>query len=88
MNEKTFLRSFYYQLLPYNTSNNKIYSSRSSLVLRFIKGTFRESYIPTIEDTYRQVIRMEIKRKLSEEFLIRHDIYFHVIPRNKVFPSN
>ncbi|ALC46540.1 CG8500 [Drosophila busckii] len=29
---------------------------KSSLVLRFIKGTFRESYIPTIEDTYRQVI--------------------------------
>lgn len=28
---------------------------KSSLVLRFIKGTFRESYIPTIEDTYRQV---------------------------------
>ncbi|XP_022256783.1 GTP-binding protein Di-Ras2-like [Limulus polyphemus] len=29
---------------------------KSSLVLRFIQGTFRESYIPTIEDTYRQVI--------------------------------
>ncbi|KAG5851202.1 GTP-binding protein Di-Ras2-like [Anguilla rostrata] len=29
---------------------------KSSLVLRFIKGTFRETYIPTIEDTYRQVI--------------------------------
>uniref|UniRef100_A0A8B9XVS4 DIRAS family GTPase 2 n=1 Tax=Bos mutus grunniens TaxID=30521 RepID=A0A8B9XVS4_BOSMU len=28
----------------------------SSLVLRFVKGTFRESYIPTVEDTYRQVI--------------------------------
>lgn len=28
---------------------------KSSIVLRFIKGTFRESYIPTIEDTYRQV---------------------------------
>ncbi|NXL02889.1 DIRA2 protein, partial [Mesembrinibis cayennensis] len=29
---------------------------KSSLVLRFVKGTFRESYIPTMEDTYRQVI--------------------------------
>lgn len=29
---------------------------KSSLVLRFVKGTFRESYIPTVEDTYRQVI--------------------------------
>ncbi|XP_022647891.1 GTP-binding protein Di-Ras2-like [Varroa jacobsoni] len=29
---------------------------KSSLVLRFVQGTFRESYIPTVEDTYRQVI--------------------------------
>ncbi|XP_009468931.1 PREDICTED: LOW QUALITY PROTEIN: GTP-binding protein Di-Ras2-like [Nipponia nippon] len=29
---------------------------KSSLVLRFVKGTFRERYIPTIEDTYQQVI--------------------------------
>ncbi|KAM9098964.1 GTP-binding protein Di-Ras2 [Sminthopsis crassicaudata] len=29
---------------------------KSSLVLRFVKGTFRESYVPTVEDTYRQVI--------------------------------
>ncbi|XP_039258155.1 GTP-binding protein Di-Ras2-like [Styela clava] len=32
---------------------------KSSLVLRFIKGTFRESYVPTIEDTYRQVINCD-----------------------------
>lgn len=32
---------------------------KSSLVLRFIKGTFRESYIPTIEDTYRQVSKLK-----------------------------
>ncbi|NXG45111.1 DIRA2 protein, partial [Psilopogon haemacephalus] len=29
---------------------------KSSLVLRFLKGTFRETYVPTVEDTYRQVI--------------------------------
>ncbi|XP_072544655.1 GTP-binding protein Di-Ras1b [Salminus brasiliensis] len=29
---------------------------KSSLVLRFVKGTFRDTYIPTVEDTYQQVI--------------------------------
>ncbi|XP_076352921.1 GTP-binding protein Di-Ras2-like [Tachypleus tridentatus] len=29
---------------------------KSSLVLMFVRGTFQKSYIPTIEDTYRQVI--------------------------------
>ncbi|PAA58453.1 hypothetical protein BOX15_Mlig033989g2, partial [Macrostomum lignano] len=29
---------------------------KSSLVQRFIKGTFKEAYTPTVEDTYRQVI--------------------------------
>ncbi len=29
---------------------------KTSLVLRFIEGTFRDSYIPTVEDTYRKVI--------------------------------
>lgn len=35
---------------------------KSSLVLRFVKGSFRESYIPTIEDTYRQVSRPAARR--------------------------
>lgn len=29
---------------------------KSSLVLRFVRGVYRDSYVPTIEDTYRQVI--------------------------------
>ena len=29
---------------------------KTSLVLRFVRGTFRETYVPTIEDTYQQVI--------------------------------
>ncbi|GAB0206987.1 GTP-binding protein Di-Ras2 [Grus japonensis] len=29
---------------------------KSSLVLRFVKGTFRARYIPTIEDAYQQII--------------------------------
>lgn len=42
---------------------------KSSLVLRFIKGTFRESYIPTIEDTYRQVTGNRILTLLSHNLM-------------------
>uniref|UniRef100_A0A3B4B1T1 Uncharacterized protein n=1 Tax=Periophthalmus magnuspinnatus TaxID=409849 RepID=A0A3B4B1T1_9GOBI len=33
---------------------------KSSLVLRFVKGTFRDTYIPTVEDTYRQVLSLTL----------------------------
>lgn len=29
---------------------------KTSLVLRFVRGKFSDTYVPTIEDTYRQVI--------------------------------
>ncbi|KAK6013747.1 hypothetical protein OSTOST_20912, partial [Ostertagia ostertagi] len=32
---------------------------KSSIVQRFVKGTFSENYVPTIEDTYRQEFRLQ-----------------------------
>ena len=31
-------------------------SGKTNCVLRFVNGQFRENYIPTVEDTYRQVV--------------------------------
>jgi len=38
---------------------------KSSLVLRFVRGTFRDTYVPTIEDTYRQVISCNKQVRIS-----------------------
>lgn len=59
---------------------------KSSLVLRFIKGTFRESYIPTIEDTYRQVrfyphIQFSVVAAISW-------LYKSFVAQNKTFVSD
>ena len=37
---------------------------KSSLVLHFVKGTFTESHIPTIEDTYQKVRTKNTHSKL------------------------
>ena len=31
-------------------------TGKTNCVLRFVSGQFRENYIPTVEDTYRQVV--------------------------------
>lgn len=44
---------------------------KSSIVVRFIKGTFNENYVPTIEDTYRQVLTFFfflLKENMTFEF--------------------
>uniref|UniRef100_A0A0M3ISH9 GTP-binding protein Di-Ras2 n=1 Tax=Ascaris lumbricoides TaxID=6252 RepID=A0A0M3ISH9_ASCLU len=40
---------------------------KSSIVMRFVKGTFNENYVPTIEDTYRQVISCNQKNVCTLE---------------------
>ena len=49
---------------------------KSSLVLRFVKGTFRESYIPTVEDTYRQVSISRLFAPLSVVYTITSSSVF------------
>jgi len=54
---------------------------KSSLVLRFVKGSFRESYIPTIEDTYRQV--SEYNDHINP--LKRATLWFYFFSRTDMF---
>jgi GTPase SAR1 family protein len=35
---------------------NILNKGKTNCVLRFVNGQFRENYIPTVEDTYRQVV--------------------------------
>ena len=39
---------------------------KTSLVLRFIHGTFRDAYIPTIEDTYRKASTIILGKAQNE----------------------
>lgn len=52
---------------------------KTSLVLRFIKKFFKESYTPTIEDTYRQV--SNTPHRLHTYTLLHHFISAYVSHR-------
>jgi len=47
---------------------------KSSLVLRFVRGTFRDTYVPTIEDTYRQVI--SCNKQVGSSLSVSHQVSF------------
>jgi hypothetical protein len=45
-----------YIITYYIYLQNNINLGKTNCVLRFVNGQFRENYVPTVEDTYRQVV--------------------------------